>query len=191
MNIRPFLQSKPQLGERVYIDDTALVIGDVHLDDDAAVWPMAVIRGDVNKICIGKRTNIQDGCVLHVNHDSTFNPGGDALFIGDDVTIGHRVVLHGCTIEDKCLIGINSVIMDKAIISSHVLLGANSLVPPNKNLESGYLYVGSPVKQARKLTTAEMAYFSYSAQHYVALKDHYLTPTEKKVIRTFSWIKIH
>lgn len=180
MNIRPFLQSKPQLGEHVYIDETALVIGNVYLDDDAAVWPMAVIRGDVNKIRIGKRTNIQDGCVLHVNHDSTFNPGGDALHIGDDVTIGHRVVLHGCTIEDKCLIGINSVIMDKAIISSHVLIGANSLVPPNKKLESGYLYVGSPVKKVRKLTAAEMAYFSYSTQHYVALKDHYLTFTEKQ-----------
>ena len=151
MNIKPFLQTKPQLGERVYIDKTALVIGDVHLEDDTAVWPMAVIRGDVNKIRIGKRSNIQDGCVLHVNHDSTFNPGGDVLTIGENVTIGHRAVLHGCTIADQCLIGINSVVMDKAFIPSQVLLGANSLVPPKKKLESGYLYVGSPVQKVRKI----------------------------------------
>lgn len=174
-NIKPFLQFKPQLNERVYIDKTALVIGDVHLDNDASVWPMAVIRGDVNKIRIGNRSNIQDGCILHVSHNSTFNPGGDALIIGEDVTIGHRVVLHGCTIDDQCLIGINSVVMDKAVIPSHVLLGANSLVPPNKRLESGYLYLGSPVGKIRKLTAEEIAYFTYSSQHYVSLKDKYLT----------------
>ncbi len=175
MNIRPFLQTKPQLGERVYIDKTAIVIGDVYLADDVAIWPTAVVRGDVNKIQIGKCSNIQDGCVLHVNHDSTFNPGGDALIIGEEVTIGHRVVLHGCTIGDQCLIGINSVVLDKAVIPSQVLLGANSLVPPHKKLESGYLYVGSPVKQIRKLTDEEITYFSYSAKHYVTLKDQYLT----------------
>lgn len=174
MNIRSFLQTKSQLGERVYIDETAVVIGDVHLADDVAVWPTAVVRGDVNKIRIGKRSNIQDGSVLHVNHDSTFNPGGDALIVGEEVTIGHRVVLHGCTIGDQCLIGINSVVLDKAIIPSQVLVGANSLVPPNKKLASGYLYVGSPVKQVRKLTDEEIAFFTYSATHYVTLKDQYL-----------------
>ena len=174
MNIKPFNNVKPQLGKRVYVANSGIVIGDVQLDDDVAVFPMAVVRGDVNSITIGKRTNIQDGSVLHVNHDSAFNPGGDALSVGDDVTIGHHVVLHACCIEDECLIGINSVIMDKAVVHSQVLIGANSLVPPKKELHSGFLYVGSPVKQLRKLTDAEIAYFAYSAKHYVKLKNQYL-----------------
>jgi carbonic anhydrase/acetyltransferase-like protein (isoleucine patch superfamily) len=134
-----------------------------------------VVRGDVNQISIGARTNIQDGSVLHVNHAGEYNPQGNPLVIGHDVTIGHRVVLHGCTIEDECLIGINSVVMDGAIIREQVLVGANSLVPPGKELASGYLYVGSPVKQIRALTATEKAFFKYSAQHYVALKDNYLS----------------
>lgn len=174
MNIEPFNNIKPQLGKRVYIANSGIVIGNVQLDDDVAIFPMAVVRGDVNKISIGKRTNIQDGSVLHVNHDCEFNPGGDALSIGDDVTIGHRVTLHACCIKDECLIGINSVILDKVVIHSHVLIGANSLVPPKKELHSGYLYCGSPVKRIRKLTDTEIAYFAYSAKHYVKLKNQYL-----------------
>ena len=174
MPIKSFANIQPQLGRQVYIDSTALVIGDVQLGDDTAIWPMTVVRGDVNQIRIGQRTNIQDGCVLHVNHDAVNNPGGDALHIGNAVTVGHRAVLHGCTIADQCLIGINAVILDQAILQSHVLLGANSLVPPKKELVSGYLYMGSPVRQIRRLTTAEMAYFDYSAQHYVDLKNRYL-----------------
>mgnify|MGYP000042987326 CR=1 FL=1 len=181
MQTKSFAGIRPQLGQHVYIDPTALVIGNVHLDDDAAVWPMAVLRGDVNTIRIGRRTNIQDGSILHVNHASDFDPDGDPLYIGDDVTIGHRVVLHGCRIENKCLIGINSVVLDKAIIHSHVLLGANSLVPPKKELVSGYLYLGSPVKQIRKLTTAEIDYFDYSARHYVDLKNQYLNETIRTI----------
>lgn len=174
MNIRSFEDHKPVLAERVYVDESAVVIGQVSLGDDAAVWPTAVVRGDVNHITIGARTNIQDGAVLHVNHAATFNPDGDPLVIGDDVTVGHRVVLHGCTIEAECLIGLNSVVMDRAIVHSQVLIGANSLVPPGKELASGFLYVGSPVKQIRPLTKAELDYFQYSAEHYVRLKDQYL-----------------
>lgn len=175
MNIRPFDGHKPTLGKRVYIDESAVVIGQVRLGDDAAVWPTAVVRGDVNHITIGARSNIQDGAVLHVNHAAEFNPEGDPLVIGADVTVGHRVVLHGCTIENECLIGINTVVMDKAVVRSQVLIGANSLVPPGKELASGFLYVGSPVKQTRPLTEAELRYFKYSAEHYVKLKDQYLT----------------
>ncbi len=171
MSIRKFGNILPLLKQHVYVDESAVVIGDVVLEEDVSVWPTAVIRGDVNKIRIGKRTNIQDGAVLHVSHANDANPNGDPLIIGNDVTIGHRVVLHGCTIDDECLIGINSVVLDKAHIKRHVLIGANSLVPPGKVLESGYLYLGSPVKQIRKLTEEELAYFTYSAEHYVKLKN--------------------
>lgn len=174
MNIRSFENHRPTLGERVYVDESAVVIGQVSLGDDAAIWPTAVVRGDVNCISIGARSNIQDGAVLHVSHAADFNPDGDPLVIGDDVTVGHRVVLHGCTIEDECLIGINSVVMDKAMVHSQVLIGANSLVPPGKELASGFLYVGSPVKQIRPLTKAELSYFKYSADHYVTLKNQYI-----------------
>ena len=174
MNIRAFENHRPTLGERVYVDESAVVIGQVSLGDDAAIWPTAVVRGDVNCISIGARSNIQDGAVLHVSHAADFNPDGDPLVIGDDVTVGHRVVLHGCTIEDECLIGINSVVMDKAMVHSQVLIGANSLVPPGKELASGFLYVGSPVKQIRPLTKAELSYFKYSADHYVTLKNQYI-----------------
>lgn len=174
MNIQAFKTKKPSLGQRVLVADSAVVIGDVTIGDDSSIWPTAVVRGDVNQIHIGERTSIQDGTILHVNHANATNPKGDALIIGHDVTVGHRAVLHGCTIGDECLIGINSVVLDRAVLQKHVLLGANSLVPPGKVLESGYLYLGSPVKQVRKLTDDELAYFSYSAQHYVLLKDEYL-----------------
>ncbi len=168
-------QQTPTLGNRVYVHKTAVVIGDVTLADDCSVFPTAVIRGDVNKITIGKGSNIQDGSVLHVNHASAiFNSPGDPLIIGDYVTVGHRVVLHACTIGDYCLIGINSVVLDRAVISDHVLIGANSLVPPGKILESGFLYMGSPVKKIRELTEKEIAYFKYSAEHYIKLKNQYL-----------------
>ena len=175
MNIREFNHIIPTLGERVFIDDTAVIIGEVTIGDDSSVFPTTVIRGDVNSISIGARTNIQDGSVLHVSHRHPENPAGDPICIGDDVTVGHRVVLHGCTIENQCLIGINSVVMDNVVVESHVIIGANSLVPPNKRLKSGYLYLGSPVKQVRPLSEEEISFLSYSAEHYVRLKDNYLT----------------
>lgn len=174
MNIRHFKEYEVKLGQRVFIDETAVVIGEVAIGDDSSVWPTAVIRADVNHITIGARTSIQDGSVLHVSHANENNPGGDPLSIGDDVTVGHRVVLHGCEIHEQCLIGINSVVMDKVVIEAQVMVGANSLVPPGKRLESGYLYLGSPVKKIRPLTEDELVFLKYSAEHYVRLKDEYL-----------------
>lgn len=174
MSIRNFQEFTQQIGERVFIDDTATVIGQVTLGNDCSIWPHVVIRGDENTITIGKRTNIQDGSVLHVNHANERNPTGDPLVIGNDVTVGHRVVLHGCTVEDECLIGINSVILDRAVIKKNVLIGANSLVPSGKILESGYLYLGSPVQKIRELTEEEIKLLKYSATHYVELKNKYL-----------------
>ena len=174
MNLRTFNKKSPTLGKRVYVDETAVVIGDVHFGNDCSVFPTVVIRGDVNRIQIGKGTNIQDGSVLHVNHEGEFNSRGDPLNIGDYVTVGHRAVLHGCTIGNYCLIGINAVVLDKVVIPDYVLIGAHCLVPPGKILESGFLYVGSPAKKVRELTPEEKEYFKYSAEHYMELKDQYL-----------------
>ncbi len=164
----------PRLGDSVYIHPSATVIGDVILGDHASVWPGVVMRGDVNHIRIGAGTNIQDISILHVSHQSSWEPAGAPLIIGDHVTIGHKVILHGCTIEDECLIGMGSIVMDKAVVQKHVLLGAGSLVPEGKVLESGYLYLGSPAKRVRALTEKEIAHFMYSANHYIKLKNNYL-----------------
>ncbi|WP_039917997.1 gamma carbonic anhydrase family protein [Cellvibrio mixtus] len=172
--IRSFQGHTPHLGERVFVDESAVVIGDVELGDDASIWPCVVIRGDMHRIRVGARTSVQDGSVLHITHASDYNPDGHPLTIGDDVTVGHSVCLHGCTIGNRVLIGIGSTILDGAIIEDEVVIGAGSLVPPGKRLESGFLYIGSPVKQARPLKDSERSFFSYSANNYVKLKNAYL-----------------
>lgn len=174
MAIRTYQGVKPQLGEKVFVDAAAVVIGDVHLGDDSSVWPLTVIRGDMHRIRIGARTSVQDGSVLHITHAGPFNPDGFPLLIGDDVTIGHKVMLHGCTVGNRILIGMGSTVMDGAVIEDEVIIGAGSLVPPGRVLESGFLYVGSPAKQARPLTEKERAFFTYSAANYVRLKDQHL-----------------
>ena len=174
MSIRTYQQITPQLGPRVFVDASAVVIGDVELGEDASVWPMAVVRGDMHRIRIGARSSVQDGSVLHITHAGPFNPDGYPLIIGDEVTIGHNVTLHGCTLGNRILVGMGSIVMDGAVVEDEVVIGAGSLVPPGKRLQSGYLYVGSPVKQARALTDKERAFFSYSASNYVKLKDLHL-----------------
>ncbi|WP_037588358.1 gamma carbonic anhydrase family protein [Stenoxybacter acetivorans] len=172
-NIRPFLNTVPIINESCYIDDTAVVIGDVVLDENVSVWPCAVIRADVNHIRIGKNSNVQDHCMLHVSHKSDSKPQGSPLHIGSDVTVGHHVTLHGCTIGNRVLVGINSVVLDDAVIEDDVMIGAYSLVPPRKVLESGFLYMGQPVKKIRPLTEEERAFLPYSAQHYVCLMQNH------------------
>lgn len=174
MSVRPYKNIMPQIADSAYVDEAATVIGDVRLGVETSVWPGAVIRGDVNRIRIGARSNVQDGTVVHVTHPYSEQPDGFSVRIGNDVTIGHNVTVHGCTIEDRCLIGIGSIIMDGAIINSQVLLGAGSLVPEGNVLESGMLYFGSPAKKIRMLTDAEMKWFKYSAGHYVKLSRDYL-----------------
>ncbi len=174
MAIRSYQNIQPRLGNNVYIDEAAVVIGDVFIGDDASLWPMAVARGDVHRISIGARTNIQDGSILHVTSDNEFTPGGFALQIGNDVTIGHGVILHACSIEDLVLVGMGSTVLDGAFIPARVMIGAGSLVSPGKELESGYLYLGSPAKKIRPLKDKELAYLEFSAQHYVDLKNRYL-----------------
>ncbi len=177
MSIRSFEQHTPHIHSTVYVDDTALVIGDVEIGEDSSVWPMSVIRGDIQRIRIGARTSIQDGAVIHVTHDSRFCPGGQPTLIGNDVTVGHKVILHACTIEDYCLIGMGSIVMDKAVVRSRVTIGAGSVVPPGKVLESGFLYVGSPVKQVRPLNERELEFLEYSAQNYRRLRERHLQMT--------------
>ncbi len=172
MTIRSYKDKSPKIHETAYVDETAVVIGDVTIGKDTSVWPMTVIRGDVNSITIGARTNIQDGSVLHESHTSDFSPGYP-LVIGDDVTVGHKALLHACTVGNQCLIGMSATVMDGAVLGDNVIIGAGSLVPPGKQLESGYLYVGSPVKRVRELNEKELAFLKYSANHYSVLKDNY------------------
>lgn len=174
MAIRPYKNILPKLGTRVYVDEQAAVIGDVVIGDDSSVWPMCSVRGDVNSIRIGARTNIQDGTVIHVTHHHEGAPGGRATVVGDDVTVGHLCILHACTIENRCLIGMGSVVMDGAILREGLILGAGSLVTEGKELEGGYLWLGRPAKRVQELTAAEKAWLEYSAKHYVKLKNEYL-----------------
>jgi len=172
MAIRCYKNISPVIADSAWVDESAVVIGQCDLAEDASVWPNATLRGDVNKIKVGARSNIQDGCVLHTTHESPISKGSRCI-VGDDVTVGHNVVLHGCIVQDECLIGMGSVVLDNAVVEKHVLLGANSLVPAGKVLESGYLYVGSPAKKLRALSDEEKAFFKYSAEHYVVLKNDF------------------
>ena len=168
MTIRAYLNHVPQLGERVYVDEAAVVIGKVSLADEVSIWCGAVVRGDVNTIQIGKRSNVQDGSVLHVTGGSANHPAGSPLIIGEDVTIGHHVTLHGCIIGNRVLVGMGAIVLDDAVIEDDVMIGAGSLVPPRKRLQSGLMYMGSPAKAVRELTEAEKAFLRQSAQNYVA-----------------------
>lgn len=174
-SVRPYLHYSPQIGQRVMIDPSSVVIGNVDLADDVSVWPLVAIRGDVNAVKIGARSNIQDGSILHVTHQSDYNPAGYPLMIGEDVTVGHKAMLHGCTIGNRVLVGMGSILLDGAVIEDDVMIGAGSLVAPGKHLESGYLYVGSPARQVRALTPAELEGLRYSANNYVRWKDEYLS----------------
>ncbi len=171
--IRDYQDKSPVIGSGTYIDDTAVVIGDVVLGKNCSVWPLTVIRGDINRIRIGDDTNIQDGSVLHVTHRGEFSDEGAELHIGSEVTVGHKALLHGCRIGNQCLIGMGSIVTDNAVIEDRVIIGSGSLVPPGKNLESGYLYLGNPVVKKRALSEREIEYLAYVAKHYVLLKQNY------------------
>ncbi|WP_028456351.1 gamma carbonic anhydrase family protein [Chitinilyticum litopenaei] len=173
MAISKFDGISPQLAEGAWVHEAGQVIGDVRLGRNASVWPCAVLRGDVNHIHIGDDSNIQDNAVLHVTHKRADDPQGAPLLIGARVTIGHGVILHGCTIEDEVLVGMGTIVLDRAVIRRRVMIGAGSLVPPGKVLESGKLYVGRPAKAVRDLTPEELESFNYSAAHYVRLMSKY------------------
>lgn len=172
-NIEVFEEKSPKIASDAWLHPQSIVIGDVTIGSQSSVWPLVTIRGDVHSITIGAQTNIQDGSVLHVSHDSEYLPGGASLTIGDGVTVGHKVILHGCKVGDFCLIGMGSIIMDRSILEPEVMLAAGSVVPGGKTLESGYLYRGSPAKQVRPLNDKELAFLHYSAKNYVSLSGRY------------------
>jgi carbonic anhydrase/acetyltransferase-like protein (isoleucine patch superfamily) len=175
MPVSSYRGISPTLGARVYIDPSAVVIGAVTLGDDVSIWPTAVVRGDVNTIEIGARTSIQDGSVLHVSHDGPYKPGGRNLVIGSDVTVGHRVILHACTLGNANLVGMGSILLDDVTTEEFVMIGAGSVVTQGKHLKSRGLYVGSPARRVRELSDKEVEFLTYSAAHYVKVKDEYLS----------------
>lgn len=180
MPVSAYLDSHPVVGNRVYLHPSCQVIGEVTLGDDSSVWCNAVLRGDVNRIVIGRGSNIQDLSVGHVSHRTPEKPDGSPLVVGDYVTVGHSVILHGCSIGNECLIGMGAIIMDDVVVPDRVMIGAGSLVSPGKQLESGMLYMGRPARAVRKLTDEEIAYLKYSAEHYMRLKDDYLNATTER-----------
>ena len=172
--LRPYLDTFPQLGERVYIDPACTVIGDVQLGDDVSIWPGTVIRGDVNFVRIGARSNIQDGTIIHVSHHSPYSKGAYPTLVGEDVTVGHGAILHACTIEDGCLIGMGASVLDGATVKKYGFVGAGSLVPPGKVVGEAELWIGNPARRVRKLDDKAIEGLLYSAAHYVKVKDDYL-----------------
>jgi carbonic anhydrase/acetyltransferase-like protein (isoleucine patch superfamily) len=177
-SLRPYLDRNPRLGERVYVDPAAVVIGDVELADDVSIWPACVLRGDVNFIRIGARSNIQDGTIVHVSHHSPFNQAGFPTLIGADVTVGHGAIIHACTIEDLCLIGMGARILDGATVKKYGFVGAGAVVGPGKVVGEAELWLGNPARLVRRLSDREIESLHYSAAHYVRLKDRYLAPAQ-------------
>lgn len=164
-----FEGKSPRIAEGAWVDPSAVVIGDVILGPRASIWPHCVVRADIHRIEIGAETNVQDGSVLHVSHASRFMPGGAPLILHERVTVGHQVVLHGCEIEELCLVGIGARVLDRVVMRPRTMLGAGALVPPGRVLEGGYLYVGVPAERARALTDRELEYLEYTAANYVRL----------------------
>ncbi len=173
-SLRPYLGSTPTLGARAFVDASAVIIGNVTIGDDSSVWPTAVIRGDVQTITIGARTSIQDGSVLHVTSPNPVYPQGLPLVVGNDVTVGHAVILHACTISDFCLIGMGSIVLDDVQIEEFVMVGAGSVVTPRSRLVAKGLYVGNPARRTRDLKDNEIEMIKRSAEHYVKVKNNYL-----------------
>ena len=179
MTVRSYRNITPSFDEHVYIDESAILVGDITIGEQSSIWPLVAARGDVNYIRIGKRTNIQDGTVLHLTRKSAQNPDGFPLIIGDDVTVGHKCMLHGCQLGNRILVGMGAIIMDGAVVQDDVFIGAGSLVAPNKILESGYLYVGNPAIKKRLLKEAEIAFLKQSAINYVELGQEYINELSK------------
>ena len=174
MTLRSYKGITPTVGARVYVDPAATVIGAVELADDVSIWPCAVLRGDVHRIRIGARSNVQDGAVVHVTHDGPYSPGGFPTLVGEGVTIGHGAVIHACTIEDYCLIGMHATVLDGAVVKKYGFVGAGSLIPPGKVVGERELWLGNPARFVRLLTDQQVEQLQYSAEHYVRIKDDYL-----------------
>lgn len=165
--ILPYGKTTPKVAEGVFIAPTATLIGDVEIGSETSIWFQCVLRGDVDYIRVGKRTNIQDGTVVHVASQI------QGCVIGDDVTIGHLALIHACTLQDGCFIGMKSTVMDLAVVESGAMLAAGSLVPPGKIVKSGQLWAGTPARMVRRLSDRDLATMRQAAPHYVKLAETY------------------
>ncbi len=166
-DIRPYKGKWPQIAASAYIDPASVIIGDVTIGEDASVWPMCVVRGDVHFIRIGNRSNIQDGCILHVMKDEW------PLVLEDEVTVGHSVTLHGCTIESRCLIGMGAIILNGVRVGTGSIIAAGTLIPERTVIPPGSLVMGSPGKVKRALSAADLESIGKYAERYVGYKDIY------------------
>ena len=175
--IRPFQGISPKIDPTAFIAETAVIVGDVEIGAQSSVWYNVVARGDVNFIRIGRRTNIQDLSMLHVTHRKNDADPGAPLIIGDDVTVGHSVTLHGCTIGNGAFIGMQAIVMDKAVIGEGALIGARSLVTEGTVVPPYTLWVGAPAKVKRELTAEEIAWLKKSPQNYVKYALQYINDT--------------
>src|SRR5512133_3956852 len=158
--IQPYDGRAPRLHPSVYVAETGVVVGDVEIGEGSSVWFGAIVRGDVHHVRVGARTNLQDQTVVHVTG------GKHPTIVGDDVTVGHRVVLHGCTVHDRCLVGIGAIVLDGAVVEEEAMVGAGALVPPGMVVPSGTLVLGAPAKVKRTLSDEERAFFRTSATRY-------------------------
>lgn len=175
MDIRRYRDILPTIAAGAWVDPTATVIGDVVIGEDSSLWPRVVVRGDVNFVRIGARSNLQDGTVVHVSHDGPHAKlGGFATVIGDDVTIGHNAVVHACRIGDTALVGMGAIVLDGAVVEGQAFVGAGALVTPGKVVGAREMWLGNPARRVRMLSDAEVEGLFYSAAHYVRLKDEYL-----------------
>jgi gamma-carbonic anhydrase len=171
--IRTFQGITPTVARSAYIEETAVVIGDVVIGEDSSIWFHAVVRGDVNYIRIGRRTNIQDLTIVHVTHDT------QPTILGDDLTVGHHVVLHGCTIKDRVLVGMGAIIMDGVVIEENCVVGAGALITERTIVPPNSLVLGVPAKVKRPVTEQELAWIRESAQNYVRYARQYLADPDK------------
>ena len=167
--IKPYRGMTPTIADTAFIEDTAVIVGDVVIESESSVWFHSVVRGDVNYIRIGRRTNVQDLSLLHVTHDTY------PLIIGDDVTVGHHVVLHGCTIHNRVLVGMGAVLMDGVVVEDDCLIGAGALVTEHTKIPPGSLVIGSPARVKRSLRETELAWLQESVHNYVQYARHYMT----------------
>ena len=167
--LRPYGTVTPQIAASAYVDDSAQIVGDVVIGEESSVWLNAVLRGDVNSISVGARSNLQDGVIVHVNH----NPSHPTI-VGDDVTVGHGAILHGCRVDDRCLIGMGAILLNGCHIGSDSIVAAGTLIPEGTTVPPGSLVMGSPGKVRRSLTDAERAFVLEAAANYVRYRLAYV-----------------
>jgi carbonic anhydrase/acetyltransferase-like protein (isoleucine patch superfamily) len=177
--ILPFDGKTPRIADDVFVAETATVIGDVEIGARSSLWYGAILRGDLNWIRVGRNTNIQDGTIVHVNHERAGFPGGEPTTIGDNVLIGHLALIHACTIEDEAFIGMRAVVMDRAVVERGAMIAAGSVVTPGKVIEAGQLWAGTPARYVRDVSPEMRAENAYLVDHYCELAATYLRDRAK------------